>query len=66
MHFIKSYFCILIKIVIESVLKGLMNNKSALVQVMAWRQIGDMPLTWTNADLVPWHIYTYITMTSMS
>ena len=32
---------------------GLIDNKSALVQVMAWRQA----ITWTNDDPVQWRIY---------
>ena len=32
------------KISLDSVPKGAIDNKSSLVQVMAWRQIGDKPL----------------------
>ena len=37
-------FYILIKILLKFVSKGLIDNKTALVQVMAWCQIGDKPL----------------------
>ena len=42
--FVKENFCILIKISLKFVPKGPIENKSALVQVMAWRQTGDKPL----------------------
>ena len=37
-------FCILIQISLKFVPKGLIDNKTALVQVMAWCQTGDKPL----------------------
>ena len=37
-------FCILIWISLEFVPKGLIDNKSALIQVMAWRRTGGKPL----------------------
>ena len=39
--------------------EGPIDNKSGLVQVMAWRQAGDKPLpsTWINDDVVHWYIY---------
>ena len=37
-------FCILIRISLKFVLKGEIDNKAALVQVMAHRRTGDMPL----------------------
>ena len=38
-------FCILIKMSLKFVPKGQIYNKSALAQIMAWRQIGDKPLS---------------------
>ena len=38
-------FCILIKISMKFVPYGLIDNSPALVQIMAWRRIGDKPLT---------------------
>ena len=38
-------FGILIHISLKLVSKGPIDNKSALVQVMAWRRIGDKPLS---------------------
>ena len=37
-------FFTLIQISLHLIPKGLIKNKSALVQVMAWRQTGDEPL----------------------
>ena len=42
--FMNEKFCISIKISLKFVPKGQIDNKSALVQVMAWRQTGDKPL----------------------
>ena len=36
-------FCILIQISPKFVPKGLIDNKAALFQVMAWRRTGDKP-----------------------
>ena len=38
-------FCILIRILLKFVPKGPIDDKSALVQVMAWCWAGDRPLT---------------------
>ena len=38
-------FCILIRISLKFDPKGLIDNKSVLFQVMAWRQTGDKPLS---------------------
>ena len=43
--FVIEKFCILIQISLKFVPKGPINNKSALVQVMAWCWTGDKPLT---------------------
>ena len=37
-------FCILTKISLKFVPKTSIDNKAALVQVMAWRRVGDKPL----------------------
>ena len=42
--FVNEKFCILIKISLKFVPKGPIDNKTALVQVMAWRRRGDKPL----------------------
>ena len=42
--FMNETFCISIWIPLKFVPKGPINNKSALVQVMAWRRTGDKPL----------------------
>ena len=43
--FVNEQFRILIKMSLKFVPKGLMNNKPALVPTMAWRRIGDKPLS---------------------
>ena len=42
--FVNEKFSILIKISLKIVPKGPIDNIQALVQIMAWRQIGDKPL----------------------
>ena len=42
--FMNEKFCILIEISLKFVPKGPINNNPALVQLMAWRQIGNKPL----------------------
>ena len=42
--FMNEKFCILIQISLKFVPKGLIDNKTALVQVMAWRRTGNKPL----------------------
>ena len=44
-NFINEKFCILIQILQMFVAQGSINNKSVLVQIMAWRRIGDKPLS---------------------
>ena len=41
--FINEKFCISIRISLKFVPKGPIDNRSALVQVMAWRWTGDKP-----------------------
>ena len=43
--FLNKNIWISIKISLKCVPKGPMNNKSALIQLMAWRRTGDMPLS---------------------
>ena len=43
--FLKENVIILIKISLKSVTKGPINNIPALVQIMAWRRLGDKPLS---------------------
>ena len=50
-------FCILIKISRRFFREGSINNKSILIQVMAWRWTGKLPvqrqaITWINVDLL--------------
>ena len=42
--FLNEEFCFLIKILLEFVPKGPIDNKAALVQVMAWCRTGVKPL----------------------
>ena len=46
--FLNENICILLKILLKFVLKGWMKNIPALVQIMAWRRLGDRPIIWTN------------------
>ena len=41
--FVNEKFCISIRISLRFVPKGPIDNKAALVQVMAWRRTGDKP-----------------------
>ena len=43
--FMKGKFCILIRISLNFVPKGQIDNTAALVWVMAWRRTGDKPLS---------------------
>ena len=43
--FVSEKFCILIKISLKFVPKGLIDSNPALVEIMAWRQIGNKPLS---------------------
>ena len=43
--FVNEKFCILIDISLKFVPKGQISNIPALVQIMAWRRIGDKPLS---------------------
>ena len=42
--FMNEKFCVSIRILLKFVPKGLIDNKSVLVRVMAWRRTGDKPL----------------------
>ena len=53
MHFLNEDSFILIQISLKFVSNGSINNKVALVQVMAWRWTGNTPF-WTNDGLVYW------------
>ena len=43
--FLNENCCISIQILLKFVPKGQINNKTALVQIMAWRRTGDKPLS---------------------
>ena len=43
-HFVKENDLISMKVSVNFVSKGPIDNKSSLVQVMAWRRAGDKPL----------------------
>ena len=53
--FLNEKFCMLIKNSLKVVPKVAIDNKLALVQIMAWRRIG--AIIWTNADPIHWRIY---------
>ena len=52
--FVNENICILIKISLKFVPKGPIDNKAAMVQVMAWHR---KAITWTNADPIHWCIF---------
>ena len=53
---------ILIKISVNFVPKGPINDISALVQIMAWRQTGDKPLSEAMNPFVCWCIYVSLNL----
>ena len=55
--FLNEKFCILIQISLEFVPKEPIDNNSALVQIMAWRRIGDKPL---SEPKLTWFIDAYV------
>ena len=60
--FMNEKFCILIQISLMFVPKDPIDNKSALVQVMAWRRNRRQAITWDNVDPVHWHILLYVAL----
>ena len=55
--FLKQKFCILIRIALKFVRNDSIDNKRALLQVMASRRKGDKAITRTNADPVHRRLY---------
>ena len=56
MHFLNKNVWIPIKVSLEFVPKGPINNMLALVQIMAWRRPGDKPLSEPMTVSLPTHI----------
>ena len=54
--FLNKNVRISIKISLKFVPKGPINNNPALVQIMAWRRLGDKPLSEPMMDSLPTHI----------
>ena len=54
---VNEKFCILTKISLKFVPKGPIDNNPALVKIMAWRQIGDKPL---SEPMLAWFTDTYL------
>ena len=54
--FLNEYVLISMKISLEFVPKGPINNIPALVQIMAWRRLGDKPLSEPMMESLPTHI----------
>ena len=58
MHFREwKVYCILIKFSLKFVPKCLIDNNPALVQIMAWRRIGDKPL---SEPMLTWSTEAYM------
>ena len=55
--FLNKNDIITIRISLQFVPRSPIDNRPALVQVMAWRRTGDKPITLTNPDPVHWRIY---------
>ena len=55
--FVNEKFCILIEISLKFVPKGLIDNNPALVQITAWRWIGDKPL---SEPMLTWSTDAYM------
>ena len=53
----KKTHCVLIEMSLKYVTKGAINNKPALVQMMAWHRTGDKPLSEPMTADVYWCIY---------
>ena len=60
--FLIENLAILIKTSLEFVPKGPIDNKPALVQIMAWRQA----IIWTNDGLVYWCIYASLGLNELT
>ena len=54
--FFNESFCILIKFSLKYVRKGSFDNKPTFVQIMAWRQSGDKPLSDPMVISLPTHM----------
>ena len=50
-------FCAFIKISLKFIPKGPIDNNPALFQIMAWRQVGDKPLSESMVASLLMHIY---------
>ena len=59
-------YCTLIAISLKFVLVGPINNKSVLIQALAWRWTGDKPLSELAMAIVYWRIYIYIYIVYMA
>ena len=55
--FVYEKFCILVRISLKIVLKGPIDNNPALVQITAWRRIGDKPL---SEPMLTWFTDAYM------
>ena len=55
--FLNKHFCLLVKISLNFILKGLIDNNQALVQIMAWCLIGYKPL---SEPMLTWFTDIYI------
>ena len=55
--YLNESYIILIQISLKFVPRSPIDNKWALIQLMAWRRTGDKALTWTNANSERRHKY---------
>ena len=50
---------------LEFISKGLINNITAMVQIMAWSRLGDKPLSEPMMVSLPTHIYTSLDLNEL-
>ena len=65
-HFLSWQFRILIQFSLNFVRMVPINNKLALVHIMAWHQIGRQATIWTNDGLIYWHIYASLSLNDLN
>ena len=58
--FLNENYRIPIQISLKYVLRSPFDNKPTLVQVMAWRQTGDKPLSWLSGPIMTQFIDAYM------
>ena len=63
--FLYENCCIVILMPLKFLLKGPVHNKQPLVQITAWRRIGNKPLS-ANDCIVHWHMYASVSPSKLN